>query len=96
MINNEQSDSKRLKPSFDKSVEVFEKVLDGGQVSEAQLKVALVASHLYTKSKAAENQRALLIYQVARDYSKDKEELRVILQASIQNVRFLPDKISEE
>ena len=91
MSENGPSDSQRLRLSFEKSIDVFEKVLDGGQVTENQLRVALIATQLYTKSKAVENQRALLVYQVARDYSKDKEELRAILQASIQNVRFLPN-----
>ena len=91
MSDNGPSDSTRLKVSFEKSVGIFETVLAGGQVTEDQLKVALIATQLYTKSKAVENQRALLVYQVARDYSRDKEELRAILQASIQNVRFLPN-----
>lgn len=88
---NGQSDSQKLKASFEKSVDIFEKVLDGDKVTPEQLQVALTASNLYTKAKATENQKALLIYQVARDYSKDKEELRSILQTSIPNIKFLPN-----
>jgi hypothetical protein len=94
--NELKSDSQELKLSFKKSVTIFEKVLDGEKVMPDQLSVAMATTKLYTNAKAIENQRALLVYQVARDYSKDKNELRDILKNSIQNVKFLPEKSEEK
>ena len=90
-MENHKSDSAELKPSFQKAVKIFEKVIDDEAVAPQQLQVAMSVAKAYTKSRAVENQRALLVYQVARDYSEDKQELRAILEGSIPNIKFISE-----
>lgn len=92
-----KSDSALLAPSFEKSVKIFETILDNsGTVTPQQLQVAMTVTKAYSRAKLAENQKALLVYQIARDYSQDKKELRNILESSIPNMKFITAKENED
>lgn len=84
-----QRDSEKLQPVFDLAINDLKKMFEMHLEPGDRDKVATSVIGAYTRLKATEIHRDALMYQVIKDLSQDKDELKKYVDVSMPEIKKL-------